>query len=76
MAAEIFLLVAKYWRDYAPAAQQANFGPTGVGGASLGPGLAGVYEFPAWYPVTGAVPFLERDRRSMDAYNGDKAGEE
>lgn len=35
-----------------------------------------VYEFPAWYPVTGSVPFLRRPRRSRPGYNGDKAGEE
>lgn len=76
MAKEIRSRVVKYWDDYASPKQKAKFGLTGVGGAQLNPSLAGIYEFPAWYPVTAAVPFLERDRRSMDPYPDDKAGAE
>lgn len=40
------------------------------------PGRAGTYQFPTWFPVTPAVPFLRRPRRSSPAYGGDDAGAE
>lgn len=40
------------------------------------PGRAGTYQFPTWFPVTPAVPFLRRLRKSSPAYDGDAAGAE
>jgi hypothetical protein len=81
MAMEICRLVATYWKDHGtnlPPEVQAEFSALAerAKDGTARPGVAGAYEFPTWYPVTAAVPFFRRPRRSSPPYGGDEAGAE
>jgi hypothetical protein len=83
MAADICTRVVTYWQTHpngASPAVLADFAALGARAAAgplvPSPGKAETYQFPAWHPVTPAVPFLRRSRRSFDAYEEDEAGEE
>ena len=83
MAAEICTRVVTYWQtnpNGASPAVLAAFDALGrraaVGPLQPSPGKSETYQFPAWHPVTPAVPFLRRPRRSFNPYEDDEAGEE
>jgi len=88
VAAEICQQVVKYWQTYDSNApqevqqaldnlrQRAEDDRNAAGTASPNRRLAAVYQFPAWYPVTAAVPFLSRPRQSRPDFDEDEAGEE
>jgi len=87
VAAEVCLRVVEYWQTHdsnAPPDLQKALDDLGLRAAAdrvaftaqPNRNKAVVYELPAWHPVTGAVPFERRPRRSRPGYKDDKAGEE